>query len=133
MESRNFFSLCLSLTEVQLEFARMSIYHHPALGGGSVVWPEILKDYHEIIHRPTECLHLLPDFEKENFLSFPKVIDEVIEMGLKLKVKSNFIILSGNVHEHGESLYKLGFEIHGNNYILRIDSCKLNPVIDERY
>lgn len=108
MKKMKYFSHCKSLDEVKSEYKKLTQQWLPTeTNPGNKTEMALLDDeYFEISQRPKfkQQSHEV----QEEFISFPKIVKELVRLGLNLEVCGSWLWCGGDTIKHKEVLKELG-------------------------
>ncbi len=106
----NYFKDCTSLAEVKKRYKELAMLHHPDRGGETATMQEINNQYESISKNPSFNFAKQTEQEKEDFLRYPDIINQVINLeGIIIEIIGDWIWISGNTYPHRQQLKESGF------------------------
>jgi curved DNA-binding protein CbpA len=106
----NYFKDCTSLAEVKKRYKELAMLHHPDRGGETAIMQEINNQYESISKNPSFNFAKQTEQEKEDFLRYPDIINQVINLeGIIIEIIGDWIWISGNTYPHRQHLKESGF------------------------
>ena len=114
MNKMKYFRHCKSLDEVKSEYKKLAQHYLPTETnrGYEAMMTLVDREYIEISQRPK--FKQQPQEVQEEFLSFPKIIRELVRLELELEMCGSWLWVSGNTYDHADKLKELGLKFSSN-------------------
>jgi len=106
---KKYFNQCRTLDEVKREYKRLALIYHPDRGGDTAIMQEINRQYREIVKNPSFGFGKANEQAQNDYVRFPEIIGQIIQMDISIEVCGNWIWLSGKTFLYKQQLKALGF------------------------
>jgi len=114
MKQLKYFNHCKSLDEIKSEYKKHVLQWLPTAerAGEADLLALLDTEYNEISQRPNFKKNS-PEVQAE-FTVFPKIVKELVTIGLDMEMCGSWLWVSGNTFDHTEKLKELGLKYSPN-------------------
>lgn len=126
----NYFNGCLSLKEIKHRYLALAKEHHPVTGKDPIWLFQVRLEYQMIPRDPAYGFHQHPEDVKDDFLRYPKVVDQLIGWRLDVELIGTWTWVRGESYPYKDKLLEMGFtyEPLKQAWYSRPNSCRsTNP------
>ena len=105
----NYFNGCLSLKEIKHRYLALAKVHHPITGKDPICLFQVRLEYQLLQRDPVYGFHQNPEDIKEDFIRYPKVVDQLIGWKLNVELIGTWTWVSGETYPYKDRLLEMGF------------------------